>query len=204
MSRTRRFLRETGGATAVEMSILAPLFLIGVLMIFDLGLYFWRWNQVVEAARVGARVAAVSDPVASDLTAMTGLETGVQAGQPVGAYERVCSGSSCTNGSYSATAMARIYYGPGAQQTCAPGTKTLQAGMCDVFPTLQQSNVAVSYRSSGVDTAGMAGALKPLVSVRISGAASRVFIIDRLIPGALRVLPAAEVTVLAEDLRTAA
>ena len=204
MTRARSpFRKHDGGAAAVELALLAPVFLIALLAIFDLGLYFWRWNQAVESARIGARLAVVSDPVASDLSGMTGLETGVQPGQPVGAYERVCAGTACTNGVYSATAMNRIYYGPGAQ-ACDDTVRTESAGMCDVLPTLARSNVTVSYRASGVDSAGVVGALKPLVSVRISGADPGLFFIDYFVPAGFTALPDAEVTVLAEDLRTAA
>ena len=204
MTRSSRFARSTAGATAVEVALLAPVFFIALMSLFDLGLYFWRWNQAVEAARVGARLAVVSDPVSSDLTTMTGLETGVLPGQPVGEYERVCAPQTCTNnGVYSAAAMSRIYYGPGTV-ACSKGVRTAKAGMCDVLPNLRLQHVTVSYRASGVDTAGTAGALKPLVSVRIAGVNPQLLFVDNLLPGAFAVLPTAEVTVLAEDLRTAA
>jgi Flp pilus assembly protein TadG len=198
------FSRSTRGAATVELALLAPVFFVALLSIFDVGLYFWRWNQAVESARVGARLAVTSDPVSSDLSAMTGLETGVLAGEPVGDYERVCTPSTCTNGgTYSTAAMSRIYYGPGTV-ACDTGVRTEAAGMCDVLPTLETANVTISYRASGVDTAGTAGALKPLVSVRVSGAEPALVFIDRIIPGAFTTLPTAEVTVLAEDLRTSA
>ncbi|HEX8570066.1 MAG TPA: TadE/TadG family type IV pilus assembly protein [Caulobacteraceae bacterium] len=203
MTRRSSFLTDRTGAAATEIALLAPVFFVGLFAMFDLGLYFWRWNQAVEAARVGARLAVISDPVASDLSSMTGLETGVQPGQPVGAYERVCAPSACTNGVYSAAAMNRIFYGPGAQG-CSNTARTENSGMCDVLPILQPSNVTVTYRSSGVDTAGVVGALKPLVSVRVSGARPNLFFIDHFVPGRFTTLPDAEVTVLAEDLRTSA
>ena len=204
MTRPSTFVKHRGGAAAVEMALLAPVFVVGLLSIFDLGLYFWRWNLAVEAARVGARRAVTSDPVSADLATMTGLETGVSAGQPVGEYERVCTPESCTNGGvYSTAAMWRIYYGPGTA-VCQDGVRTQQAGMCDVLRVLKPQNVTVSYRASGVDAAGVVGALKPLVSVRVSGAAPNLVFIDRVIPGAFTALPTAEVTLLAEDLRTSA
>ena len=203
MTRASTFAEHRSGAAAVEVALLAPVFVVALLAIFDLGLYFWRWNQAVEAARVGARLAVVSDPVSSDLTSMTGLETGVAAGQPVGQYERVCAPAACSGGVYSAAAMARIYYGPGTQ-ACDDTVRTEHAGMCDVLPTLRQADVTVSYRASGVDTAGVVGALKPLVSVRVSGADPHLVFIDHFVPGRFTTLPDAEVTVLAEDLRTSA
>lgn len=203
MAHVRIFWRNRDGVAATEIALLAPVFVVSLLTLFDVGLYLWRWNQTVEAARVGARLAVVSDPVSSDLSTMTGLETGVEPGQPVGAYERVCTAGSCTNGgTYSATAMARIFYGRGTQACVL--TATADAGICDVLPVVAQSNVTVSYRSSGVDVAGVAGSLKPLVSVRISGADPELLFVDHFVPGRFRKLPDAEVTVLAEDLRTSA
>jgi Flp pilus assembly protein TadG len=198
-----RFRRDSAGAAAVEIALLAPVFFSALFALVDFGLYFWRWNQAVEAARIGVRLAVVSDPVSSDLSTMTGLETGALAGQPVGEYVRVCAPSSCTGGGvYSAAAMARIFYGRGGAE-CSSGVSTAQAGMCDVLRSLALANVSVSYRASGVDVAGTAGALKPLVTVRITGAESKLAFVDALIP-AFATLPDAEVTALAEDLRTAA
>ena len=200
MSRLSTFLRDARGLTALETAVLAPVLFTAVLSSFDAGLYVWRWNQAVEAARIGVRLAAVSDPVSSELDDMTGLETGVEAGQPVGAYERVCSGetATCSGGTYDAAAMARIFYGASGQ-TCAEGTRRSERGMCDALPILNPSAVTVTYRASGVDTAGVPGALRPLVTVRISGAVPRMVLFDKILPATL---PATEMTMLAEDLRS--
>ena len=80
------FLRDQRGITSVEIAVLAPLLFASVLASFDAGLFVWRWSQAVQAARMGARLAAVSDPVASDLSTMTGAETGAAPGEPAGAY----------------------------------------------------------------------------------------------------------------------
>jgi len=203
MARLSTFMRDTRGATAFEVAVLAPLLFTGLLSTFDLGLYVWRWNQAVQAARIGARIAAVSDPVSSDLSSMTGLETtGTVAGEPAGAYERVCTGSAstCSSGVYSPAAMNRLFYGVQGTE-CIEGSPRAQRGMCDVLNGLNLSNITVSYRHSGVDTAGTAGALRPLVSVRISGARANLVLFGRLLPATL---PATEMTMLAEDMRSSA
>ena len=198
------FLRDRRGAAAIETAIVAPFLFTGIIGVFDLGVYLFRWNQAVEAARVGARLAAVSDPVAPELATMTGLETGVEAGQPVGDYERVCTGSSqsCTGGGYSPVAFNRIFHGPGST-ACGDATGREQVGMCDAFTILQRSQVTIAYRDSGADTAGVAGALRPLISVSVAGAPSGVALIDRLFPGNFATLPTVVTTVVAEDLRSA-
>jgi hypothetical protein len=202
VQRASSFSRDQRGATAVEIAVLAPLLFGAVLSTFDIGLYFWRWNEAIQASRIGARIAIVSDPVASDLKTMTGLETsGVDPGEPAGPYERVCTGgATCSGGVYDAAAMNRIFFGvQGAD--CVPGSPRSERGMCDVLPMLQTANVTVTYRSSGVDTAGAAGALRPLVTVRITGANPRLVLFGRLFPATL---PATETTMLAEDLRSTA
>jgi hypothetical protein len=184
----------------VETAIIAPFLFTTVIGLTDLGLYLFRWNQAVEATRIGARLAAVSDPVSSELAGMTGLETGVEAGEPVGAYLRVCGGGqACEGGTYSATAFSRIFHGPGST-ACGDATGRERVGMCDAFRVLTPANVTIRYQESGADTAGSVGALRPLISVKVSAAPSGVVILDRLAPGAFRLLPAAETTVVAEDL----
>lgn len=200
MSRLASFLPDQRGATAVEIGVLAPLLFVTVLSTFDLGLYFWRWNEAIQASRIGARIATVSDPVSSDLKTMTGMETGAEMGEPAGAYERVCTAGACSGGSYDAAAMNTLFYGVQGS-SCTPGSPKPEKGMCDVLPVLQSSNVTVIYRSSGVDTAGAAGSLRPLVTVRIRGANPRLVLFGKLLPASL---PATETTMLAEDLRSTA
>ncbi len=203
MLRLSRFLRDDRGVTAVETAVLAPLLFTTVLSLFDVGLYVWRWNEAVQAARIGVRIAIVSDPVSSDLSTMTGLEvSGVEPGEPAGAYERVCSASAatCVGGVYSPAAMNRLFYGVQGSD-CVAGSPRAQRGMCDVLTGLNLSNITVSYRHSGVDTAGTAGSLRPLVSVRISGARANLVLFGRLLPATL---PTTEMTMLAEDLRSTA
>ena len=52
-----------------------------IMFIFVLGsvdflMAMYQWNAAAKAVQIGARIAAVSDPVASDVNAITGLEGG--------------------------------------------------------------------------------------------------------------------------------
>src|SRR5919202_1534977 len=78
------------------------------------------WRDAGGAGAVefglGVRLAAVSNPVSSDLTTMTGVGGTVEEGDPMPYFKRVCSGASqtCSNGgTYSAAAMRTILYGRG-------------------------------------------------------------------------------------------
>lgn len=197
------WLGDQRGAAAVETAIVAPFLFMAVIGMFDLGVLLFRWNQAVEATRVGARIAAVSDPVSAELATMTGLETGVEPGDPAGAYERLCAGGAqtCSGGTYSAPAFSRVFHGPGSA-ACGDAGGRDRLGMCDAFSQLQPAHVTIQYRNSGADSAGVAGALRPVITVRVSGAPSGVSLLGQMLP-ALRTLPAAETTVVAEDLKSA-
>lgn len=203
MIRPAPLWRCEGGATAVEVALLAPFLITGIMASMDLGLYVWRWNEEIEAVRTAARTAAISDPVSADLSTMTGLETGVVAGQPAGEYERICSlgGLTCTGGTFDAAAADRLFYGPSGA-ACGDASGRSEAGLCDIAPKIDRSQVTVAYRASGVDSSGVPGGLRPLVTVRVSGAPANLITLSKILPGKFTSLPPAEATMLAEDLRS--
>jgi uncharacterized membrane protein len=57
MSILHRFIRDTGGAAAVEFAAAATLLVIGLLNSVDLGYYMYQRMEVENAAQVGAQVA---------------------------------------------------------------------------------------------------------------------------------------------------
>jgi Flp pilus assembly pilin Flp len=59
------FLRDQRGAVMVEVTIMLSLTLVLVLGAIDFLLLFYQWNAAAKAVQMGARLAAVSDPVAS-------------------------------------------------------------------------------------------------------------------------------------------
>lgn len=72
-SRRRRSvgsLRDERGAAAVEFAIVASIFFLLVFGIIDFGFGFHTWNGTANAAREGARRAAV-DPNQADIIATT-------------------------------------------------------------------------------------------------------------------------------------
>jgi Flp pilus assembly protein TadG len=66
--RSSKRLRDEKGAAAVEFAIVASIFFMLVFGIIDFGFGFHTWNATANAAREGARRAAVSNDV-SDITA---------------------------------------------------------------------------------------------------------------------------------------
>ena len=61
------FLRDQQGSVLVEVTIILSVTLVLVLGTIDFLLLFYQWNAAAKAVQIGARIAAVSDPVASGL-----------------------------------------------------------------------------------------------------------------------------------------
>lgn len=58
-----RFRRETRAAAMVEFAIVVPVLLLLLLGIIDYGRFFFLWNNLTNAVRDGARIAAVMSPL---------------------------------------------------------------------------------------------------------------------------------------------
>ena len=67
MSFTRHFSRDQDGGVLVETTVLIPILLVFLLGAVDFLFAFYQWSAAIKAVEVGARIAAVSDPVAEGL-----------------------------------------------------------------------------------------------------------------------------------------
>src|SRR5215467_2803997 len=116
------FMRDQDGGPFVEVAVLIPILLVFLLGSVDFLNAFIQWNRATKAVEAGARIAAVSDPVASGLTGTTNIATSavsatVLVGDPMPDFQVTCDGSlstpacSCTRGTctgmgtYSSAAM---------------------------------------------------------------------------------------------------
>jgi Flp pilus assembly protein TadG len=179
IKRTRRLIRDEHGSVLVEVSVMIPIIFIFVLGLVDFLNAFQQWNASTKAVEVGARLAAVSDPIASGLTSMaTAAVTGsVGAGDPMPAFRVTCDGSTatctcssgtCTGmGSYSATAMNTLIYGRG-KTACSTTTTYYFAGMCNFMGSITASNVKVIYSQTGLGYAGRSDGPVPTVTVKLN------------------------------------
>ncbi len=59
------------GAVFVELAILLPIVITVLFGSVDLLYAFYQWNAAAKAVEVGARIAAVSDPVAAGLNRLS-------------------------------------------------------------------------------------------------------------------------------------
>jgi hypothetical protein len=137
--------------------------------LIDFGYAFWQWSSAAKALELGVRLAAVSDPVSSDLKTMTGLSATVQDGDPMPYYQRVCSGAAktCTGGTFDQTALNTIVYGRG--NSSCPTAAQSYAPMCRIFSRIKPENVRIEYVHTGLGYAGRPGGPLPTIVVSLTG-----------------------------------
>jgi Flp pilus assembly protein TadG len=192
------------GAVMVEFAIIVPLLLTVTCGMVDFSVALYQWNAASKATELGGRLAAVSDPISSDLSTLTGLSSGVNPGDPMPYFKRVCSGSSqsCSNGgTYSITAMNTIVYGRGktACGTVAAGQLT---AMCDVYPGLTSSNVTITYEQTGLGFAGSPSGPTPTITLETTGLTFDFVFLNGLLGFARINMPTMRTTITGEDLST--
>lgn len=204
----KRFAKSESGAVMVEMTIVMTLLFALTLGFVDFGNAFYQWNAADKAVQVGARLASISDPVATGL--LTAAPTATP-GAPVvaGAYgPLVCTsagGASCPG--FSAANFSRIFRGDTAvtnDDACPQPTGTQRPGMCHFYPFLTRANVVVTYAASGLGYQTRQGGPVPTVTVRLQNVNFRFFFLSGLMGFANITMPSMLSTVTGEDLKSTA
>jgi Flp pilus assembly pilin Flp len=205
-----RLARDQNGAVLVEVTVVMVLILVFILGSIDFLFAFYQWNMASKAVQVGARIAAVSDPVAIGLN---GLSTAVvTSAVPPGASmpyfmvrcERKTEACSCTGactgvGSYNRIAMNMIIYGRGSS-SCSDATSFYRAGMCDIFPRIADANVIIQYTQTGLGYAGRPGGPAPTITVSIEDLQFQFFFLSGIMGFNRITIPSSTVSIGAEDL----
>src|SRR5215470_12560896 len=151
----QRLSRDEAGAVLVEVTVVMALMFVFILGSIDFLFAFYQWNAAAKAVQIGARIAAVSDPVAVvlDGVSRSAVSVNLPPGAGMPAFEVTCKGatSSCTCvglctglGDYNAQAMNTIVFGRGSR-SCSDATNFYNAGMCDVFSRIAPANVVITY-----------------------------------------------------------
>jgi len=192
---------EEGGVT-IETSFVITIMILLTAGVLECGLAYWQWNSAQQAARHGARLAATSDPVATDLKIMTGLGNGVEAGDVFPDYLRKCSGdlNSCDQGGFDTAALQGIVYGPDGDGVCGATTRE-RRGICDIVSNIELKNIEISYANSGLGRAGSPPMPAPLITVTVKDLDFDFIFLDALLPGTFSKIPPVSVSVMSEDLR---
>ena len=134
----RIWRHDESGAVFAEFALLLPLIVLVVCGSIDFLNAFYQWNAAAKAVEVGARIAAVSDPVAPNLNNVSNqaLLNGSIPGSPLPSFMVVCKYGACSctgtctglapNG-FDSVAMDRIIFGRGSH-VCGDATSYYAAG----------------------------------------------------------------------------
>lgn len=157
----------------LEFTLFVGVFFTVLFGILDFTFAFYQWNAATKAVQLGARLAAVSNPVASNLTMANWDVVGYDSGDTVplaDGFTYECTGAgggSCTNGgTYDAAAMQTIIFGRG--NTECNGTPP-NIGMCNIFWAITPENVEVTYEYTGLGYAGRPTGPVPTIKVEVVG-----------------------------------
>lgn len=167
-----RFGRDERGFAA-EFALVLPLLIIFILGTIDVGMYIWRINQAEKATQAGARFAAVTNPLVTELTTTSYVNQTI-GGVLVEQGDRVpsdalgvitCTKDTCvcdnTDGGCPITSKTT---------EAIPFANLLQR-MQFIFPAIRDTNLQVEYRGSGLGFAGDPNGpdLAPIITVRLTG-----------------------------------
>ncbi len=208
----RRLRADCDGAAMVEFAVVLPLLLLLIGGIVDFSLAFWQMNMATKAVERGARIAAVSNPVATGFEDIDTL-TGGQAGDTIPAgftFQIRCdnAGCTCVSGScggvgYDAAALDTIVYGRGHGSTCAVAEGPYALGMCNfyLFGGLAPENVVVEYRAApGVGFRGRPCGPVATVTVSLRNMTFGWFFLGVVLNSASLAFPPMRTTITSEDL----
>jgi len=206
-----RFISDQSGAVLVEATVMMVLTLTFLFGAIDFLFVFYQWNSANKAAQFGARIAAVSDPVASDLTSFTAYGT-LTPGQPLPAdsslFSWTCDGATaaCTGTStgYSANALNTIVFGRNWLVTgnaqCDPTNNLYLRGMCHIFPRIGLANVTITYKDAGLGFAYQPGGPTAAITVRLQNLPFNYFFLSGLMQFGAINIPAEATSMTGEDL----
>ena len=208
----RRLSCDLKGSVLVEVSVMLPIMIFFVLGSIDFLFAFYEWNAATKAVQVGARIAAVSNPVMTNLNVFSTalVSRTVRPGSTMPSFTVTCDGATatcacdgtCVGGviGFNATALNTIVYGRGST-ACGDAMSSYTAGMCDVFNRVTPANVRIEYRQptapAGLGYVGRPGSPVPTIKISLQNIPFRFFFLGILfqniqIPGLATTMTAAD------------
>ncbi len=207
-----RLISDENGGALVEATVML---LITFLVLFgsvDFLNAFYQWNMANKAVQLGARIAAVSDPVASDLSAFDWISTTYSPGDPLSAsgnlYSWTCTSSGCGSGAgYNPDALKTIVFGRNwlvtGNSRCDPTTNLYLRGMCHMFSRVGLDNVQITYADSGLGFAYRSAGPIPTITVRLQNLPFQFFFLSGLMGFANIQIPTEATSITGEDVSSA-
>src|SRR5262245_18186859 len=210
------FCRDQRGAVIVEVTIVLTFMFVLELGGIEFLLHFYQWNAAAKAVQVGARLAAVSDPVSAGLNRLRAavVTPAVPPGAAMPNFAITCNGRTatcqCTPTSacrgvtgYDRVAMNTIVFGRGSS-SCSDAKSADLVGMCDIFPRITPANVKIVYAQTGLGYAGRPGGPMPTITVSLQNLPFQFFFLRGLMGFHDFQIPASTVSLTAEDLSSRA
>jgi hypothetical protein len=181
--------KETDGSVLVETTVMMSLLMILLFGSIDFLFAFYQLNSAAKAVQVGARIAAVSAPVATGLNRLSALATrAIVPGRAMPSFSVTCDGAAaacnctgfCTGvGEYDAAAMNTIVFGRGST-ACNDATSSYFAGMCDIFDQITPANVIIVYTQNALGYSGRPGGPVPTITVSLQNLSFHFFFLGAL------------------------
>lgn len=196
LRRLKTFRRSEDGSLLVEGLIVFPVLLIVFAALIEFGFAVFQWNQTVKAMQLGARLAAVSDPLPSDIDALTDDWPANQGGPIPTANVTVSCGAGATP--CDTTRLNRLVYG--SDGSCDPNTGSSLPGMCDFNEYIKPSNILVSYHRSGLGYVGRPAGPIVTITLEVRGLTFRLPFLGALLGVNNMTIPAHPVSVTSEDM----
>lgn len=200
----QRLRDDTEGAAFLEFTVFAMFFFTLLFGIVEFSLAYYQWNAGTKAVQLGARLAAVSNPIAKELAMDTWDLAGYAPGDFVDVadgFTIVCSGATaeCNNDpdDYDAAAMNTLVYGRG-NSACPDAAPNY--GMCHLFSRVKPEHVKVTYTYTGLGYAGRPGGPVPTIRVELVNIPMQFFFFDGLFGLNDYNIPGLASTVTGEDL----
>ena len=189
-SMVKNFIQDQGGASAAEFAVILMLLMVLTFGVMDMGYALWQWNNAEKAGQFGARLAALSTPLAPGLATYECGTTATTAGQPCSQGGNsfgvvTCTGTGCTGGFGFSQAEA----------------DRLLARMQMIFPRIQSENLIVQYEDLQLAFDGR-GSPVASVTVRIVNMSFDFLILDLLLGFNTIAMPEFRTTLTTEDLRS--
>ena len=161
----QRFLTDQRGISMVEGIIVFPLLLLAFAAFIEFGFMIFQWNQTVKAMQLGARRAAVSDYIVSDITPLASGYSGI-GGDPTPAPGTASVSCGPAGAGCIAANLDRLVFGDDG--VCVAGAGNL-SGMCDLNQNIESRNIVITYHRSGLGYQGRPGkySINPVTTITV-------------------------------------
>jgi Flp pilus assembly protein TadG len=201
----KRLRDDTEGAAFLEFTVFAMFFFTFLFGVVEFTLAYYQWNAGTKAVQLGARLAAVSNPISDELAVPSWDLADYAPGDIVAmddGFTIVCTGATarCNDdpNDYDAAAMNTLVFGRG-NSSCAEATAP-NFGMCHLFSRVRPENVVVTYTYTGLGYAGRPGGPVPTIRVELVGIPMQFIFFDALFGLNDYDIPGLASTVTGEDL----